>query len=237
MKEKNKNLILIILMLIIIILGILIVVFKNTKSYTDDEKKFKEEYESLNGTKSKTGKKVMDITIPKDNNMKYITSKEVIDILKNKTGVIYFGFPECPWCRSAIPVLINAAKCECLDEIYYFNALSIRDIKHLDENGEIVVDKEGTEDYYEIVKILGDKLSSYEGLNDDSIKRLYFPTVVFVRDGEVVDIHISTVDSQKDPYKALTKDEKQELLKQYESGINKMKENPNTCDSSGKTTC
>ena len=238
MEDKKKNIIIIILILIIIILGILIAVVKNTKSYTEDEKKFKEEYESLNGTKSKnSGKKIMEVTIPKDNNIKYITSKEVIDILKNKTGVIYFGFPECPWCRNAIPVLINAANCECLDEVYYFNALSIRDIKHLDENGKIITDKEGTKDYYEIVKILGDKLSSYEGLNDASIKRLYFPTVVFVRDGEIVDLHISTVDDQKDPSKELTKKQKEDLLKIYKDGIKKIKTNPNTCDGPGKTTC
>ena len=35
---------------------------------------------------------------------------------------------------------------------------------------------------YKILDILGDKASVYEGLEDDSIKRLYFPTVVFVNE-------------------------------------------------------
>lgn len=233
---NKKRIVIIVASLIVAIL--ILITYKNQTRYTKDEIKFKKEYESINNKKTEgSKKKTLSITIPKDSNIKYIDSKEVIEILKNKTGVIYFGFPECPWCRNAIPVLINAAKCECIEQIYYFNALSIRDIKHLDDNGKIITDKKGTKDYYEIVKLLGDKLSSYDGLNDQSIKRLYFPTVVFVRNGEIVDIHSSTVESQTDPYIELTKAQKSELQEIYEKGIRKMKTNPNVCDKAGKTTC
>lgn len=233
---NKKKIVIIVASLIVAIL--ILITYKNQTRYTKDEIKFKKEYESINNKKTEgSKKKALSITIPKDSNIKYIDSKEVIEILKNKTGVIYFGFPECPWCRNAIPVLINAAKCECIEQIYYFNALSIRDIKHLDDNGKIITDKKGTKDYYEIVKLLGDKLSSYDGLNDQSIKRLYFPTVVFVRNGEIVDIHSSTVESQTDPYIELTKAQKSELQEIYEKGIRKMKTNPNVCDKAGKTTC
>lgn len=233
---NKKRIVIIVASLIVAIL--ILITYKNQTRYTKDEIKFKKEYESINNKKTEgSKKKALSITIPKDSNIKYIDSKEVIEILKNKTGVIYFGFPECPWCRNAIPVLINAAKCECIEQIYYFNALSIRDIKHLDDNGKIITDKKGTKDYYEIVKLLGDKLSSYDGLNDQSIKRLYFPTVVFVRNGEIVDIHSSTVESQTDPYIELTKAQKSELQEIYEKGIRKMKTNPNVCDKAGKTTC
>ena len=233
---NKKRIVIIVASLIVAIL--ILITYKNQTRYTKDEIKFKKEYESINNKKTEgSKKKALSITIPKDSNIKYIDSKEVIEILKNKTGVIYFGFPECPWCRNAIPVLINAAKCECIEQIYYFNALSIRDIKHLDDNGKIITDKKGTKDYYEIVKLLGDKLSSYDGLNDQSIKRLYFPTVVFVRNGEIVDIHSSTVESQTAPYIELTKAQKSELQEIYEKGIRKMKTNPNVCDKAGKTTC
>lgn len=233
---NKKRIVIIVASLIVAIL--ILITYKNQTRYTKDEIKFKKEYESINNKKTEgSKKKALSITIPKDSNIKYIDSKEVIEILKNKTGVIYFGFPECPWCRNAIPVLINAAKCECIEQIYYFNALSIRDIKHLDDNGKIITDKKGTKDYYEIVKLLGDKLSSYDGLNDQSIKRLYFPTVVFVRNGEIVDIHSSTVESQTDPYIELAKAQKSELQEIYEKGIRKMKTNPNVCDKAGKTTC
>ena len=215
---NKKRIVIIVASLIVAIL--ILITYKNQTRYTKDEIKFKKEYESINNKKTEgSKKKALSITIPKDSNIKYIE------------------FPECPWCRNAIPVLINAAKCECIEQIYYFNALSIRDIKHLDDNGKIITDKKGTKDYYEIVKLLGDKLSSYDGLNDQSIKRLYFPTVVFVRNGEIVDIHSSTVESQTDPYIELTKAQKSELQEIYEKGIRKMKTNPNVCDKAGKTTC
>lgn len=227
---KNKKLKLIIgLIVLILLIGIISTLYINKDNSTKDEKKFKEEYESIN-EKSK-----ISLTIPEDNKMKYVTSKEVIDILKNKTGVIYFGFPDCPWCRNIVPILINTAKCECLDKIYYFNALSIRDTKHLDESGNIVIDKEGSKEYYEIVELLSDYLGPYEGLNDDSIKRLYFPTVVFVKDGKIVDVHISTVEDQTDPYVPLTKKQKEKLQQEYKEGISKMESN--VCDFNNKTSC
>ena len=227
---KNKKLILIIgLIILISLIGIISFLCINKDNSTKDERKFKEEYESIN-EKSK-----ISLTIPEDNKMKYVTAKEVIDILKNKTGVIYFGFPDCPWCRNVVPTLINTAKCECLEQIYYFNALSIRDKKHLDESGNIITDKEGTKEYYEIVELLSDYLGTYEGLNDDSIKRLYFPTVVFVKDGKVVDVHISTLEEQTDPYVPLTKKQKEKLQQEYKEGISKMESN--ICDFNQKTSC
>ena len=225
--------------LLIVILIILIAFKLNKKSIviTSDEKKFKNEYESLNGKKNANGKKYMTIEIPENNNVKYATSKEIIKLLKSGTGVIYFGFPECPWCRNALPVLLDATDCSCQEDIYYFNALSIRDIKHLDDDGKIVTDQKGTSDYYEIVKLLGDNLGAYNGLNDESIKRLYFPTIVFVKDGKIVSTHISTLDSQEDPYQNLTKKQEKELKNIYEDGIKKLKTSSTTCDIKGKTSC
>ena len=129
--------------------------------------------------------------------------------------MIYFGFPECPWCRNAVPVLIETAKEIGIDKIYYFNALSIRDKKHLNENGKIVVDEEGTEEYKELVDLLYDYLGEYEGLNDSSIKRLYFPTVVFIKNGNILGMHIGTVNTQTDPSEELTTQQIEELKKIY----------------------
>lgn len=194
---------------------------------TKDEKKFKEEYESLNG-KAQGEKKIMSIDISKDNGMEYVDSSEVLNILEKKTGVIYFGFPNCPWCRNVVPVLIDALHDTDLDKIYYANLLEERDTKKLDEEGRIVVEKEGSKNYQKIIEILHDKLGSYEGLNDEGIKRLYFPTVVFVKNGKVEDIHIGSLDSQEDPYKKLTEKQYEELKAIYEKGITKIQSL--TCD-------
>ena len=69
---------------------------------------------------------------------------------------------------------------------------------------------------------LGDKAAVYEGLEDENIKRLYYPTVVFVKEGQIVDYIEGTVESQKDPYKPLTEDQRQELKDKYKKAINNL---------------
>lgn len=225
--KKNGIKLLIIFLIILICIITFITVKKNR--VTKDEKSFKKEYERYNGyTNPGSDKKYFDVNIEEKNGIKYLDDDEVIDMLENKTGIIYFGFPTCPWCRSMIEVLLDAKDSTNQKNIYYYNALDIRDEKVL-EDGKVKTTKKGKKNYYKILDILGDKASVYEGLEDDSIKRLYFPTVVFVRNGKIVDIHISTVDSQEDPYKKLNKKQKAELKKIYTRGIAKM--NEKECDS------
>ena len=81
----------------------------NNKSLTD-AMKFKKEYESLNGQINSSNKKYMDVEISVKNPIQYASYEEIVNLLKSGTGVIYFGFPECPWCRNAVPVLLEAAK-------------------------------------------------------------------------------------------------------------------------------
>lgn len=69
---------------------------------------------------------------------------------------------------------------------------------------------------------MSDVLTPYEGLNDDSIKRLYFPTVVYVKDGKVLSSTIGTVDSQTDPYVKLNDDQYNELKNIYMENMNKV---------------
>lgn len=222
--NKTVTKILIILGLFIIIGTVLYIVTDD--NVTKDEKQFKNEYESLNGKKNDNGKTYVKVTIPKENNVKYADFDEVIDFLEEGTGILYLGFPECPWCRNAVPVLIGSAIENEIDDIYYFNALSIRDEKEL-KDGKIVTTKKGTKEYYKLVDKLKDYLTPYEGLEDESIKRIYFPTVVFVQGGKIVGSHIGTVDSQKDPYKVLTKKQTKELKEIYTNNINKIY---GTCD-------
>ncbi len=222
MKEKSKNGIIIVLVLIIIFCVVGIFFFKQSRNL--DGKKFEEEYESLNGKTTGTkDKKYMSIDIDEDNPIVYKDLEGVLDILENGTGVIYFGFPECPWCRNLVPVLMDALEeSEYKGNVYYCNALNDRDKKHLDDHGNVVVDEKGSRAYYKLVETLNHYLSVYDGLEDDTIKRLYFPTVVFVKNGEVVDFHEDTVTSQEDPYVKLNDDQYEELLNILVSGIKKV---------------
>ncbi len=193
--------------------------------------KFKIEYESLNGKKNEEGKTYKSISIKKNNPIEYANYEKIFDVLDN-TGIIYFGFPECPWCRSAIPSLLDAAEETGLEKIYYMNNLNDRDIKVL-KDGSIVTEKKGTNNYNKLLKKIGDMASTYEGLNDETIKRLYYPTVIAVKNGNILDIIVGTVDSQKDPYTPLTKKQALELKEKYTIAMNKIL----MCDASSSYTC
>ena len=210
----------IILCLVVLVIGIISFIYLRPESM---ETHFKLEYESLNGKND-----YIDVNIPSDNNIVYADYEQIFDILDG-TGVIYFGYPECPWCRNAVPVLIEAAKEAEVDQIYYLNNNEDRDTKTL-KDGKVVTEKEGTDNYNKLLEKLGDKASTYEGLEDNSIKRLYFPTLVVVKNGEITDYIEGTVDSQKNPQKPLNEKQKKELKDKYTKAMKKLK----TCNQNSK---
>lgn len=196
---------------------------KEDKSETiTDAEKFKSEYESLNGKSNDLDRIYPTITIDKNNPIKYLTNTQVIKVIKEGSGIIYFGYPECPWCRSALPALLDVAKEKNINQIYYYNPINDRDEKILNEDGTISVKNEGTETYKKLLVLLNDYLDSYKGLNDETIKRLYVPFVLFVQNGKVVDYHSVTVKSQTDPYVQLSEDQYKELKNIYFNGTNKV---------------
>lgn len=202
--------------------------FKDSNKISDAIK-FKQEYESLNNIINKNGKnEYLKINIDKNNPMVYKTSKEIVDILKNGTGIIYLGFSKCPWCRNAVPALIDVAKNTKTKEIYYLDIYDIRNELVLDDNKNIITKKPGTTDYLDMVKLLNDYLKPYDGLEDESIKRIYAPTIVFVKDGKVLKIHEGTVESHTNAKESLTKDQYNELKQIYTDAIGEVY-NANVC--------
>ncbi len=234
-KDNNKkfniknfaNYLNLIFMALVIIAIIFLIIFsfinknKETKNKTEisDSLKFKKEYENLNSKKSSNGKEYPEVLINDDNIVKYTTYKEINKILDNKeNALIYFGFESCPWCRNAVPILIQAASSTGLNKIYYLNIKNDRnELKK--ENNEIITVKKGKKEYNLLVERLKDKLDTYSGLNDENIKRIYAPTVMFIKNGEVINIHTSTVDSQSDPYIILNKEQRKELYDIYKNNI------------------
>lgn len=200
----------------------------------DYASKFKEEYESYNGKQTSSGKDYLKVEIPEENVIVYSSITEVLDIIKNKSGVIYFGFPTCPWCRNMVVPLLEAADSTSLDKIYYLNMYEERDtIKYVD--GEFITEKEASEGYYDLVNALSSILDDYIVKDSDGIehntskKRIYVPLVVFIKDGEIVDYHANTVDSQVDPYVKLNDEEHESLYNIYLNGIHKVLDD--VCDS------
>ena len=51
--------------------------------------------------------------------MMKISMEEAIHKMSEKeTAVFYFGYPDCPWCKEAVPILKEVAK-QFHDKIYY----------------------------------------------------------------------------------------------------------------------
>ncbi len=187
---------------------------KNEKANNSTE--FKEEYESLN---CKVGEDCdyLEVSISKDNPIVYSNYDEIFKLLEEGSGVIYFGFPECPWCRNLVPNMLEAAKDVGVDKIYYFNNKKDRDTLEL-KDGEVVTKEEGTKDYKKLLEKLDSVLSEYVLEDEDEKevktgeKRLYYPSIVVVKDGKIVDFHEGTLDSQKNPKIELTEEQKKELV-------------------------
>lgn len=205
-------------------------------SLTDAEL-FKQDYESLNKQINENNQKVYpSVWIPKDNVINYTTIDEALDILKDQTGVIYFGSPSCPWCRNMVSVLLNAANSTGLAQIYYVDTTDIRDEYELDNQNNPVLKKEGAEGYNDLLEALDPILEDYVLETDDekSIevgeKRLYVPLVVFVKNGKIIGSHLDTVESQTDPYETLNNEQTEQLFNIYVDYIVQMQDS--TCDDS-----
>lgn len=201
-----------------------------------DALKFKKEYESFNDvTIGNTNYKYPSIEIIKDNAVKYSTNEEILEVLETGTGVIYFGYPTCPWCRNAVPVLLEAAKEVGIENIYYLNMKDERDEIKVKEDGTLEVVKEGTEGYKKLLARLDNILLDYtlEDVHGNTVstneKRIYVPLTVFVKEGEIVGYHTDTVPSQTNPFKLLDEDQRNELMDIYINLMHKVAND--VCDS------
>ena len=231
---EKKNIIIIVIVLVALI-GTLFAIFLLNNN---DAIKFKKEYESLNNTKREGPDQTYhEVSIPKNNPMKYVSVKQATDIIKNKTGIIYFGGNWCPWCRNAIPVLIKSAKENELDKVYYVDMTTVRNVWEVKDGKLIKTQKEET-GYYDLLKsldsVLGKETFKVKDENgkeyDTKEKRIYLPFVVAVKDGKIADSHVGTVelDENQTAYDKLTKNQEKQLTKVYNKLIDSI--NNATCN-------
>lgn len=118
---------------------------------TEDALRFKKEYEDVNGTiREKDGMLFNNVDIPEQNPIQYINIDEFVDILNNKSGIVFLSSPTCPYCRTSISSLLKAAKELKMTTIYYYDISkdenetdSENEIQELKRYGIITENEEG----------------------------------------------------------------------------------------------
>jgi len=236
MEKKNKIILISIVILTILVIGGCIYAVLNNKNENNgdneitDAIKFRDEYTELNGKVNEYIKKeYVTVTLSENNTFKYVTEDEAVNLLKEGTGVIYFGFSTCPWCRSLVSTLARVAE-DNNETIYYLDVLDIRSKFEIKDN-KLNKTKEGSIGYYEILTLLDKELEDYyledkDGKKyDTDEKRLYAPTLVAFKEGKITDIHVGTVDSQESGFDKLTDKQIKELEKIIKRVINSKVEN------------
>ena len=186
----------------ILIIGIIVLVLSGIclYLYSKDNIRFKFSYESLNNIEYSNGKKIK-VSIPFDNRIKYLSNKELDKFLESGTGVLYFGYDSCPWCRNIVSVLIDTVKDNNIKTINYVDI-------HKNDISKTKV--------YE-------KLNEYLRENDEGKKVLAVPDVYVIKDGKVLNHHIGTVDSYRNPYLGMDDDQVKELKDIYNDMIKELK--------------
>ena len=219
--------------------------------YTNDEVSFKKEYESLNGTNLSDGEKLKKVTIADDNNVVYTGLDEVVDLIKDGSGVIYFGYPTDNMSRIALPILLQAISSTDLDKLYYVRVRE-NESEESDFRDTYIVEKkkakkikDGKEKYEDLLKLLDEVLPKYLLTTSDGKtinvgeKRLMVPTVVAVLDGKIVSYITGTVENHdmdsNGVLRDLTKEEKEELNLKYVDLITKYLDDD--CDIEKKEDC
>ena len=158
----------------------------------------------LNGNDDKKGNSLTDAEkfaseytqVTKENVFVYRDIDQIINIMKNGTGIVYLGFPECKWCQAYVSMLDEAAKDNGIEKIYYYNIYEDR--------------KNNTEKYQEIVALLGENLQ----YDDEGNRRIYVPNVSFHVKGKVIGNDYETsLDTHNfdEPSDYWTDEEKKEL--------------------------
>lgn len=189
--SKKKIFILTSVIVVVLILGIVVtkIILDNKETKKVDGEKFAKEYTEVDS----------------NNVFVYRDIDEIINILEHGTGIVYLGFPECPWCQSYVKYLNEVATDMGVEEIYYYDILEDR--------------QENTDNYLKIV----DLINEYLQYDKEGKKRIYVPSVITLKKGEIVGFDDETAwdtKGYKKPADYWTDNEVKDLKEKLETIIN-----------------
>ena len=233
---KKILLIVTMLFLVIGITGCEKVKPEEEKKPTADAVLFKEEYESFNGKKNDYFE-YRNVEIEEFNPIVFATDEEIVKMIEEeKSFIVYFGDPECPWCRSVVEQMIKSAKENNVEKLYYvrfwdgFHNEKIRNVMELNAKNKPVEKTKGTDSYYKLLEYLDGVLSDYTLTTKagktvkTGQKRIFLPNVVAVVNGEAKEL-IEGISEKQDSYNGelteeVIKDEKT-MFNEFFSKYNK----------------
>lgn len=126
--------------------------------------------------------------------------KEALAMFKEgKSGILYFGYPKCPWCVEALPIMNEIAKEDNLN-IHY--------IRTRDDDKKLLYTEQEKKEFIQYTE-------KYLEKDDEGNYQIYVPFVVVVKDGKAISGHIGTVDSHDAHERKMNEKEKKELKALY----------------------
>ena len=128
------------------------------------------------------------------------TEESLTALLEHGIGIIFLGFPECPWCQAYAPML-NETVSSAGTRVLYYN---------------IYEDKVDNATFYDrIAAYINEHDSSILSYNSDGRLVIYMPLVLFVQNGEIIayDHETCTEDSSVITPEEYWTDDKVEALK------------------------
>lgn len=143
-----------------------------------------------------------------DNSFVQSDMKSVLALFANKqSGIIYFGYPKCPWCVEALPIMDDVAKATNNQILY----VETRDAEQ---------NKTYTE---EQKKELISYVEKFMDKDEEGNYQLYVPFVVVVKDGKALSGTIGTVEGHDAKERKMKEEEKVELKDIYETMFSEYK--------------
>ena len=109
-----------------------------------------------------------EYSINKENPFVYSYGSQIVDVIKNKSGIIYLGFSSNEWCKYYVKYLYDVLRDNDIKKVYYYDILKDR--------------AKNTKHYLELENLLSDYLYKLDNGNIHVLT----PALIFVKDGKIV---------------------------------------------------